>query len=453
MNFLREVKNILGRRLTEQERFLRLCAKGSVKKIEEALNLGADINEPALMQKIRITPLSAAAMYENKRAMEFLIENGADYISLLFSAVIYDKRELAELIINCGGDLNARDSQDHTALLCAVNENKIEPLKWLIELGADVNEKMSAGYNALTYAALMFMNKEFEIDPEIIKILVKEGADYSDAMLLAVREKNLRLIIILLKNGANINRKNSFGQSPLYLAMFDLKENSDVLMIKFLVKCRADVNEIFTFDDGAVTTPLNLAVSMNRPDVAKILLDYGANPNFQDNKGRTSLVYSVLTGNEILRVILSHGGNPNIKDIEGRTALMLAVIDGGSEDGIIESLIEFGADPNIQDNKGMTALMWAIAGKDRSSDFVMSALIRTGAFRAKGWGAWLALAVLYATSRREAQLNIIKFLIDNGADINIEDKKGMNAFSYAMLDLDDDVAEILKEAEAKNSKV
>ena len=301
------------------------------------------------------------------------------------------------------------DPSDHTALLCAVNENKIEPLKWLIELGADVNVKMSAGYNALTYAALMFMNEEFEIDPEIIRILVKEDADYSDAMLLAVREKNIRLITILLKNGANINRKNSFGQSPLYLAMFDLKENSDVLMIKFLVKCRADVNEIFMFDDGAVTTPLNLAVSMNRPDVAKILLEYGANPNFQDNKGRTSLVYSVLTGNEILRVILSHGANPNIKDIEGRTALMLAVIDGGSEDGIIESLIEFGADPNIQDNKGMTALMWAIAGKDRSSDFVMSALIRTGAFRAKGWGAWLALAVLYATSRREAQLNIIKF--------------------------------------------
>ena len=429
---------------------MRICAKGSVKKIEEALNFGADINEPALMQKVRITPLSAAAMYENKKAMKFLIANGADYISLLFSAVIYDKQQLAEILIDCGADINAKDIHDHTALLCAVNENKIDVVKWLIELGADVNVKMSAGYNVLTYAALMFISNEFEIDPEIINILIKYGSDCSDALLLAVREQNIALLKICLENGADVNKKNSLGQSPLYMAMFDLNEKTNISIIKFLVMCGANTNEIFRFDDGAVTNPLNISVSMNRPDVAEILLEYGANPNFQDKKGRTSIVYSVLTGNEILRVILSHGANPNLRDVEGRTALMLAVIDGESEEGVIESLIEYGADINIQDNKGMTALMWAIAGKDRSSDFVISALIRTGAFWAEGWGDWLALSVLYSVLRREMQINIIKFLIKNGADIKLKDEKGMTAFSYAMIISDDDVAEILKKAGGNN---
>ncbi|MBR6901417.1 MAG: ankyrin repeat domain-containing protein, partial [Synergistaceae bacterium] len=123
-----------------------------------------------------------------------------------------------------------------------------------------------------------------------------------------------------------------------------------------------------------------------------------------------------------------------------------SVIDGDSEDGIIQSLLEAGANPDIQDSKGQTALMWAVLDRDRSSEFLISALIRTGGLNIKEGVLWISAVALFTAAKREVQLDIIKNLIQYGANISIRDNNGMNAFMCAMLNLDDEIVDILKAA-------
>ena len=433
----------------QQKNFVRLCAHADAQAIEEALNNGASPNERAEINGAKVTPLFVAVMEKNSEAVKVLMKYGAEYVEGLMAAVISDNKEFAKFLVQCGADINAQDKEFHNALLCAVNENKYSAVKWLIELGADVNVKMGGKYNALTYSVLMFSEDERQVDPRIIRELMKAGADYGDAILLAVKIGSTNFIDKLLKNGADINKKWNCAHTPLSVAMLTSEDNISPEMIKFLVKRGANVNEIFDFDDGGFTNPLNLSIAFNKPEITRTLLKYGADPNYKDYRGKTALFYAVITGNKILRVLLSNGADPNEKDDDGRTPLMLAAIDGETGGDIIKTLLEFGADPNIQDKKGLTALIWTIMNRDRSPDFIITALIRTGGFRAKGWGTWCAISYIYAAAKRHIQINTIKILVKNGADLNVKDKKGMTALAYAMSIFDDEITEILIKSAAK----
>ena len=432
-----------------QEDFLKLCFEGRADEIEDALIEGADPNEHAMIFGTPASPLFVAAMENNTSAIVVLIEYGANPADGFIASVVTENRKTARLLVNIGADINALDDNGHTALLCALTANKPDVVRWLIELGADVNVRTGGGYNVLTYTALMLENnrrtdgKKSEIDPAIIPLLMNSGSDYRDALTLAIKTNNINFVKELIRNGADMNIKCMDNQPPLSIALVSVKHEVSSEMIELLASNGADVNAKFDFGDGAVTNPLNMCVSMERPDLAEILLRYGADPDARDYNGRTALVFAVITGDEILDVLLENGADPNVPDNEGRTPLMLAAVDGTSDSEIAEKLITHGADVNIQDNNGVSALMWAVIGKDRSSDFLLSGLIRTGGLRAEGFESWLALVSLYSAVKREIQVDTVRTLIIHGADVNLRDEKDMNALTYAMMNDDKVIADML----------
>lgn len=86
---------------------------------------------------------------------------------------------------------------------------------------------------------------------------------------------------LLLSYGADVNRKNKNGETPLYWA-----------------------------------------VRMNCFQVAMTLLDYGADANCLDNSGSTPLHYACCHAvPEMIPLLLSYKCDPNIKDVDGKTAL------------------------------------------------------------------------------------------------------------------------------------
>ena len=243
----------------------------------------------------------------------------------------------------------------------------------------DINALDGNGHNALTYAAIMAAQPEGSniphyIDPQVIALLVEKGADYQEAVMIAIR------------TGCD-----SF---------------------------------------------------------ADVVFSAGADPNFADDTGRTFLMYSVMMGGSILQTLLRHGANPNIPDSKGRTPLMIAAIDEETDPEVMDILLEFGADIDLHDNKGLTALMWAVVSADKNPNAVMPALIRTGALRAEGWEEWCASIVLYTAAKREIQLDRVRQLIRAGADVNALDNNGMNAIMYALVQGDDETADILSDAGA-----
>ena len=443
-----------------QREFLYICARGNFKKVEQAIKDGASINRRAKYQGILVPPLFVAVMEGNLDAITVLIQHNAKCFHGFIAAMMLRNKSMLEFLIDyCGADVNCKDTHGRTPLLCAVAANQTETVKWLIEFGADVNMPVGLGYNVLTYAILMTDGEEYPTpNKNIIKILIKAGSNTDEALAAAIKSNNLKLAKILIQNGADINQR-VITQSPLSMAILNLADWEDeaLPMIKFLVKKGADVNEILDFvkvgeEDGFLTTNLNLAISMGSPKCVEILLKNGADPNFVDTKGKTPLMYAALTSFEILEILLKYGADPNISDFEGRTPLMLASLDSDAEDGIVETLLEYGADPDKQDDKGYTALIWTVNDTDRSPEIFISALIRTGAISAENGAALCSTAVLFDLLRREIQLNNVKTLLKYGAKPEMKNRKGINAFACAMLNGDEEMIEILRQASSAKTK-
>ena len=85
-------------------------------------------------------------------------------------------------------------------------------------------------------------------------------------------------------------------------------------------------------------TPLHLASHCGRPEVARLLLDYGANPKAEDNLLRTPLHHvarghyeSQDDGVRVSQLLLDCGADINAQDINRETPLHLASSSGKPE--------------------------------------------------------------------------------------------------------------------------
>ena len=98
------------------------------------------------------------------------------------------------------------------------------------------------------------------------------------------------------------------------------------------------------------------AAKQGHVEVARALLDGGANKNWQDGvtSEKTALMHASARGHiEMVRLLLEAGVKMNLKDAEGKTALMHAAGNGQGE--IVHLLLEAGADRNLRDNRGNVA--------------------------------------------------------------------------------------------------
>ena len=129
----------------------------------------------------------------------------------------------------------------------------------------------------------------------------------------------------------------------------------------------ADPNARSYYKQPALYAYLNRWTEVNNR-IVKLLLDAGANPNFQSfgcptpllnymQLGQTPLMYAILKscGDRAgtVRLLLNAHADPNIQTAGGTTALMLAakIVDLG----VIKLLLDAGANPNTVDNNDQTA--------------------------------------------------------------------------------------------------
>ena len=106
-------------------------------------------------------------------------------------------------------------------------------------------------------------------------------------------------------------------------------------------------------------TALVLASSGGNDEMAKKLLQSGANPNIKFNSfGLTLLMDASFEGNfTLIKELISYGANINSVDKEGKSALIYAAKEGFDE--IVAYLLNSGASPSIADNTGQIALSYA----------------------------------------------------------------------------------------------
>ena len=125
-------------------------------------------------------------------------------------------------------------------------------------------------------------------------------------------------------------------------------------------------------------TALLMAAAQGYPQIMRLLLDAGANPDMGNVHGITPLMYGARYKNiEVCKLLLESGANPDLKDISGQTALMIATFLGSAD--VAEMLLKAGANTSIKDRDDMTAL--DIAYKHKQGK--IAEMIRTAAKAAK----------------------------------------------------------------------
>lgn len=137
-------------------------------------------------------------------------------------------------------------------------------------------------------------------------------------------------------------------------ALMFMGEDSRLSCIKILIDVGADPDKINSFG----FSPLILAASQGHLDIVRALIDAGADLNGQGPKGFIALIWGAFIDHlKLVETLIDAGADPNVVDSDGNSALMLAVFQGNL--GIVKALIDAGADPHLENNDGRTALTWA----------------------------------------------------------------------------------------------
>lgn len=402
--------------------------------------------------------------------------------SPLTEAVKLGNVELVSLLLEAGADPDSPNQDNQTALMLASNIGSLEIAEMLIDAGADVNAIESfRGQTALMWASA-------ENHPDIAELLLAHGADVTvkavhddwprqmtsepraqfrpagglTALLYATRSGCYRCAVGIVEAGADVDQPNPDGVTPLINAL----DNKSFDIAMYLIDQGARIHVW----DMTGRTPLYLAIDMNsftprgfggfgdsfNPlanteknytalDVARRLLDMGADPNHQltrmrpngpgrgrfadyDMRGGASalMIATIAHDHESIELLLANGAEVDLRNVFQLTPLMYAAGMSGNGRGpggresddiqqqtirTIDLLLDAGADINarVTDSHTFTAkLDTYIQGKDNEG--------RTALFGAAeiGWD------------------KVVAHLLERGADASVVDANGMTALDAAL---------------------
>ncbi len=378
-------------------------------------------------------PLAEAARIGNANLVGMLLDAGADPNRAnedgetpLMLAARTGVVKVAELLVRHGADVNTRERfRDQTALMWAAAQGHTDMVTFLISKGAgvDVRAKANDWENQITSEPRVQYRPTGGLTP----------------LLYAARGGCQGCIAALLKGGADIDLPNPDGMTPLMMAI----DNSHYEVARYLLDHGANPH---TWDWWG-RTPLYVVVNMrggpdSNPgprepaslDLVRALLDAGVNPNHQLNMLQPS----------------RNGNSGRFKDDllnTGATPLLRAAQTFDND--VVRALLEHHALADLPNAMGVTPLLAAAGIGTRTGQSVLgpgppadveARSIETMGILIKG-GANVNARITDTTSltariarastmtNREGQTAlffvaqsgraaVVRFLLDHGADVN-----------------------------------
>ena len=390
---------------------------------------GADIN--ACTADHNCTPLMLAIENGHTNTVNVLIQYGANvaltddsgFTALHYACIDHGSLEVLRYLFENGADVNACSSV--TPLMMAVENGHVSAVTFLTERGADVTLTDECGCKALHYACIN------NSSPEVFSCLLEKGADINaclnDGMtplMIAAEDSLVNVVTFLIKQGANVDLQDSYGKTALHYALGSLNFLFEILCC--LIQKGADVNT----GSNDKLTPLMIAAEKGHINALTLLIKFGADADLQDKNGKTALHHAVYGSDvscEILSCLIEMGADVNAGGNINHTPLMIAAEKGHIN--AVTFLIRNGADVDLQDqNYGETALFCAVRGFDASCE-VLNCLTKNGADINASSKRMLTPLMIAA---KMGCINAVTFLMECGAIVDLQDKDGKTAFHYAV---------------------
>lgn len=249
---------------------------------------------------------------------------------------------ICEALLDAGADVEKRDHNGHTALMCAAMNGSTELVTLLLNYGANPN-----AIEEKTKATSMFYAIAFD-EFEAFKILLKRGADLH----MTLRKKENCFHLIAAKGNVEMCKALIEFVSPTGL--------------QFLL----------TSQDKSGNTPLHLAASKGCLEICKLLIDAGADVDATDGQQLTPLHDAAMRGHlAICKLLVENDADIDVTDRDNDTPLHLAGSKGHQD--IFDYLIEKEADTKIENDDGELAKVKPKLNSDALKYLgIMSALMK-----------------------------------------------------------------------------
>ncbi|XP_042973333.1 potassium channel AKT1-like [Carya illinoinensis] len=216
----------------------------------------------------------------------------------------------------------------------------------------------------------------------IVQSNVGDGTIIMNNLLQHLKDLNDPLMSEVLVETENMLAR---GRMDLPLSLCFAALRGDDLLLHQLLKRGLDPNE----SDNNGRTALHIAASKGSENCVLLLLDYGADPNSRDSDGNVPLWEALLAGHEsAIKVLLDSGANLHRGDL-GQFACTAAELNSLA---LLKEIIRYGGDVTLPKNNGTTALHVAVC---------------------------------------EGNIEIVQFLLHQGADIDKPDPEGWTPMDLA----------------------
>ena len=156
--------------------------------------------------------------------------------------------------------------------------------------------------------------------------------------------------------GNDINLSDSDGNTPIHIAVQNKVSSDKIFML-------VSMNYPLNRRNSLGLTPLTLAVKNNQNDLAKTLIECGADPFVTDNSGECAVSFAISDNAEVLNYIVQTTGNK--KDMTGEGILHYAARTGDL--ATIKKLLSMGLDRTMKNISGETPYDIAIRWQRDSS--------------------------------------------------------------------------------------
>jgi uncharacterized protein len=356
----------------------------------------------------------------------------------LLAAAWRDDLPAARRLVAAGADVNAADDSRQSAFLVAASEGYVELLDLALAHGADVRALDSFRGTALIRAGerghTLVVGRLLRAGVTVGHVNDLGWTALHEAVLLGDGSERYRdTVRVLLARGADPDQP---GSAPGREALADRAEQAGAADVAALIRATARTGPA---DPDAA---LLAAAQAGDADAAVLALRAGAGLETRDARRRTPLLLaSAADRTDVARLLVALGADPDAVDDQRDTPWLVTGVTGSV--AMLEILLPAGPDLTLRNRYGGVSV---IPASERGHVDYVRRVVSTGIdvnhVNDLGWTALLEAVILGDGSTRYQE--IVRVLLDAGADRTIADRDGVTALEHAEQKGQTEVAALLR---------